>query len=337
MTDFEDEHAAYAASRSSSYVYVPPNVDDSALSNYADTLDVLQPLPLVILGERGSGKSSLLSTWLQKREAKKAREEFLFMHFAGCSPRSGQLQNMLNRLVTALKSHFQLREMEVPKSEEGLRWSLGRFLAASAAKCRRGRIVIVIDGADVIQGEGVQRGMLHWLPTDLPSCVRFILSTAEFDKGSSSSNGGKGGFRRLHRTFTELSRRKCPVLRLESLGVEVRHGIINEFQSKFQQSFELNDKQAFKIVTARPSSEPLFLRTVLYALSLGVEMSDATIDEQLDYYLAADSPDALISQILDQCASYIEKIHATTQVSVRATAIATMKTFALTKYKTLSR
>jgi len=75
------------------------------------------------------------------------------------------------------------------------------------------------------------------------------------------------------------------------------------------QSFELNETQAFKIVTARGSSEPLFLRTVLYALQLGVEMSDVSIDEQLDYYLAAESPDALISQILDQCASYIEKIH----------------------------
>ena len=96
------------------------------------------------------------------------------------------------------------------------------------------------------------------------------------------------------------------MLKLEALGVEVRHAIIDSFTRKFQQRFELNETQAFKIVTARPASQPLFLRTVLYALQLGVEMGGVGIDDQLEMYLAADSPDALISQILDQCASYVE-------------------------------
>lgn len=95
------------------------------------------------------------------------------------------------------------------------------------------QIVIVIDGADMIQGNAAQRGQLHWLPTDIPACARFILSTVEFDKTGNQSKSG--GFRHLHRTFTELNRRKCTTVRLESLGVEVRHGIINAFTSKFQQ------------------------------------------------------------------------------------------------------
>lgn len=95
-------------------------------------------------------------------------------------------------------------------------------------------------------------------------------------------------------------------MKLDPLGVEVRHGIINAFTTSQNQSFELNETQAFKIVTSRPSSQPLFLRTVLYALALGLEKSTASIDEQLDHHLAAESPDALISQILDQCSFYIE-------------------------------
>jgi hypothetical protein len=35
-------------------------------------------------------------------------------------------------------------------------------------------------------------------------------------------------------------------------------------------------------------------------------MGTTSIDDQLDMYLAADSPDALISQILDQCSAYVE-------------------------------
>ena len=165
--------------------------------------------------------------------------------------------------------------------------------------------MIVIDGVDLVQGENAQQGQLHWLPTDIPPCVRFILSTVEFDKGVSPSQK-TGSVRHLHRTYTELKRRHCPVLKLDPLGVEVRHNIIDAFTSKFQQSFELNETQAFKIVTCRPSSQPLFLRTVLYALQLGIEMNSATIDEQLDHYLAAESPEDLISQILDQYSSYVE-------------------------------
>ena len=44
-----------------------------------------------------------------------------------------QLAHTLFRLETALKDFFQLREMKVPDTEEELRWSLNRFLAAAAS------------------------------------------------------------------------------------------------------------------------------------------------------------------------------------------------------------
>jgi len=235
----------------------------------------------------------------------KSKDEFLFAHFAGCSPRSRQLRHLLFRLATSLRQHFNLREMEVPKTEERLRWSLNRFLAAASKKHFPARIVIIIDGVDLVQGENAQEGQLHWLPTDIPPCVRFILSTVEFDKGL-SPNSKAGSVRHLHRTYNELKRRRCPILKLDPLIFDVRTQIIQAFINKFQQSFELEQAQAFKIVSSRPAYKPLFLRTVLYALQLGVEMSTASIDEQLEHYLTAESEEMLISQILDQCSSYIE-------------------------------
>ena len=134
MIDFADEHSAYASSRSDEYVYVESSNFETILETHADTSDADVKLPLVVLGEKSCGKSAMLSNWLNKRQQRKAKDEFLFMHFAGCSPKSMSLHNLLFRLITALKKHFQLREMEVPKSEEALRWSLNRFLSAASKK-----------------------------------------------------------------------------------------------------------------------------------------------------------------------------------------------------------
>ena len=81
---------------------------------------------------------------------------------------------------------LQLREMEVPSSEERLRWSLNRFLAAAAKKQFPARIVIVIDAVNRLLGEASAADTLHWLPTELPPCVRFIVSTLELEKYGSN-------------------------------------------------------------------------------------------------------------------------------------------------------
>ena len=72
--------------------------------------------------------------------------------------------------------------VEVPKSEERLRWSLSRFLSSAAKKHVPARIVIVLDGVNKLLGESAAADTMHWLPTELPPGVRFILSTSEFDK-----------------------------------------------------------------------------------------------------------------------------------------------------------
>lgn len=114
-----------------------------------------------------------------------------------------KLAHVLHRLESALKDHFQLREMEVPLSEERLRWSLSRFLEAAAKKHDPARIVIVIDGVNRLRAEGAADGTLHWLPTDLPTTVRFIVSTVEYDRQPGKSTTDQEPIHH-HRTFTEL-------------------------------------------------------------------------------------------------------------------------------------
>lgn len=110
MTDYRDEHEAFAASRSSDYVYEPGNDTlYAALDNHAETIEGDTKLPLTILGAPGCGKSALLANWVKRRRVTKHRDEFLFQHFVGCSPRSKQLGHLLFRLESALKDHFQVR------------------------------------------------------------------------------------------------------------------------------------------------------------------------------------------------------------------------------------
>ena len=163
-----DEHEAFAESRVSQYVFCPTkDTFFNTLDQHADTGDKDIKLPLVIVGNDGSGKSALLANWVAKRREHLHRDEFLFQHFVGCTNPSLHLAHTLARLETKLKEFFQLREMKVPDSEEDLRWSLGRFLQNAAKKHNTARIVIIIDGVNRLVSEGMPDGALHWLPTEL--------------------------------------------------------------------------------------------------------------------------------------------------------------------------
>lgn len=330
-TDYEDEHEAFAASRSSDYIYESGNeAAFEALDSHAETIEGDVKLPLVITGSTGCGKSALLANWVNRRRKMKHRDEFLFQHFVGCSPRSKQLAHLLYRLEAALKEHFQLREMEVPTSEERLRWSLNRFLAAAAKKQFPARIVIVLDAVNRLRGESSAADTLHWLPTELPQGVRIIVSTVELEQYGSLPDDLYDEGSRIHRTYTELRRRKCPTIRLQPLSVEVRHLIIGSFLKVNQQALQsLEQAQQFRLVTAKASSQPLFLRTILYALRLGFEMSDAPIDQQIDLCLAAEASSELIARVLEMCSDYVDSTcmstDATSTVVPAASRISSMK------------
>uniref|UniRef100_A0A7S1U833 NACHT domain-containing protein n=1 Tax=Phaeomonas parva TaxID=124430 RepID=A0A7S1U833_9STRA len=292
-----NEHEAFAASRSLDFVYVPS--DDTyfrKLDAHAETVENDAKLPLVVLGDPGSGKSALLANWVKDRRRQRHKDEFLFQHFVGCSIKSKQLGQMLHRLESALKEHFQLREMEVPGNESGVIWALNRYLAAAAKKHSPARITIVIDGIDALKGSEIPEGALHWLPTALPAGVRFIVTTVKTQPGTTSH----------HRTYAELLRRKCPIIEMEPLGLDVRDSIIGSFSSSIGNALPLDDEQRHRLASTELSSQPLFLRTVLYALHLAVKMATMPFGDFLDICLSQESSEGLISMIMDLCCAYVD-------------------------------
>lgn len=207
-----------------------------------------------------------------------------------------QLAHTLFRLETALKDFFQLREMKVPDTEVELRWSLNRFLEAASKKHFPARIVIIIDGIHRLKAEGTPDGTLYWLPTELPPCVRFIVSTVEFERNPRGKRENP-----QHLTYVELCRRQCPILKIEPLGVATRHSVINAFCSLHPEDVDISEAQQFKIVTAQSSAQPMYLRTLLQALRLATTLTKVNSDELLDQFLACNTAHELIDRNLNVC------------------------------------
>ena len=195
--------------------------------------------------------------------------------------------------------------MEVPDSEERLRWSLSRFLSAAAKKYSPARIVIIIDGVNNLKGEDTPKGTLHWLPSELPPCVRFILSSTELEKTKKEISVDT---KNLNRTYMELTRRKCPFVPMEPLSVNTRHNIINEFITKQPGKLVLLENNQFKIVTAPASAQPLYLRSLLQALRLSVTLTNISVEHLLEGFLKCASAREIIHKMLNICFNALVEI-----------------------------
>lgn len=121
--------------------------------------------PVVIHGESGCGKSSLLANWFLIEQAKverlhaqffamseedrrkEIRSEFpplLFAHFIGCAPEAADPVNIMRRLMSAVRVHFSLA-MSLPDRDEDIARDFPHWLQAAS---ERGRVVVLLDAVD---------------------------------------------------------------------------------------------------------------------------------------------------------------------------------------------
>ena len=186
--------------------------------------------------------------------------------------------------------------MKVPDTEEELRWGLGRFLSNAAKKHSPARVIIIIDGVNRLKSEGMPDGALHWVPTELPPCVRFILSSVELERLPKAA-----GDPPQHRTFVELARRKCPLLRIEPLSQQIRNNVIHAFLEMNSDKITLNDAQQFKIISAPATSQPMYLRSLLQAVCMCSTLTSSSIDQLLETFLHCSTAHELVDKNLNIC------------------------------------
>ena len=187
--------------------------------------------------------------------------------------------------------------MKVPDTEEDLRWILSRFLVNAAKKHNPARIIIILDGINRLKCEGMPDGALHWLPIELPPCVRFIVSTVEFERAAKGLSDVS-----QHRTYVELVRRNCPVLRIEPMNQQNRNSVIQAFlASSNKGDMTLSEQQQFKIISAPATSQPMYLRSLLQAIRLSSSLTSMSVDQLLEQFLYCSTAHELVDRNLEIC------------------------------------
>ena len=163
------------------FVYSASSEMFNLLDEYCEESSFHEPRPpLLLVDETGSGKSALLSNWLFKRnqrltQTKKTSHvtnDFTFWHAVGCSRQSMNVNSMIRRLMSDLKTKFDITR-DIPMAPDRLSWELPRFLEMAAKK---GKLVIVIDGIHRLVNNDDKEAPLAWLPLEFPPNVRMIVS-----------------------------------------------------------------------------------------------------------------------------------------------------------------
>jgi hypothetical protein len=230
------------------------------------------PACLVVAGEPGVGKSSLLAAWVTSRRGEiasagsggrsggfarrlaralglasgPAAGTFLLSHFAGVTPGGVDLAPVLQRLVDRLGARFGFHQ-EIPAGVTGPAAGFANALARAAASAR---VLVVIDGLDHLdpRRQGVS---LAWLPEEWPRGVRVVVS---------ASPGP---------VLNELMRRGGPILTIGPLPADLRAGLVRDYlQGRYRR--RLDDEEVRAVASHPSASNGYFLRTVLDELVASV-------------------------------------------------------------------
>ena len=260
------EHEAFAESRRRVYI---------GRKEYFDRLDEHvkgESPPLVIIGDSGSGKSALLANWALQYRGKHP-DEILIMHFIGSSPQSTNWMAMLRRIMGEFKRMFNIQD-DIPDQAEALRESFANWLHMVAA---RGKAVITLDALNQLEDRD-QALDLVWLPPEIPSNVRFILSTLP------------------GRPLDDLKKREWPTRYIKSLHTDEKKKLITEYLAQYTKS--LSENQVDRIVAVEQTANPLYLRALLEELRVFGEHEQ--LEERLGYYLKSKTIPELYEKILER-------------------------------------
>lgn len=204
---------------------------------------------MVVHGDRGSGKSTLISNWIQKFKAEN-REVKVICQYVGCSGRSADISVFLRHCIKELREEY-LRPIECSSSEDGRTeedqpWTFQEVCQAFVAALSLGPVVIVIDGLDEI---GNTLGLtirqvkeLKWLPFPLPPHCRLIFTSCRSDL-----------------TYHSLSTRKDTIMHtVPSFNTpKIRTAFLED--AMLQHFDHLNEENIQQVHDIKLSHKPLFM------------------------------------------------------------------------------
>lgn len=227
--------------------------------------------PLVIVGEEGAGKSTLVANWVARlTTAEETRGKcatdgspagsppVVWYHFAGHVSRSTHYADIATRLFRELSAQSGVG-MDAPADADAQVRRLPELFERAAA---RGPVVLVLDGLDKLESDD-RSDLLHWLPVEFPAGVRVVFTTTT------------EGFERL--LFAEKGYRR---LQMESLSPEERLAHARRFLSAYGK--RLSPPQEQRLVGTASAGRPIVLATLLEELRIFGRFEE--LDRHLDRY-----------------------------------------------------
>lgn len=264
------DHEAFAKSRRPTYIGRP---------DYFDVLDrhaAGDDLPLVVLGDAGSGKSALVANWLPHWRVGHPRD-FVFQHYIGGTPDSAQYEQLMSRLIAEIQRWTEDREA-LPRTRDEIVRAFPIWLARARNAAERDgvRCVIVLDALNQLEDRDHAR-LLGWLPSHpFTGPLRLVVSTLPGD------------------TLEAVQTRGWTTFRLEPLTEEERRRIIDAYLHRFGKKLQALRRD--RIAAAPSAANPLYLKTLLDELR--VTGTHDRLDERLDEYLEEPDIPALLRKIL---------------------------------------
>ncbi|HQZ65021.1 MAG TPA: DUF4062 domain-containing protein [Planctomycetaceae bacterium] len=211
--------------------------------------------PCLVTGPSGSGKSAALAKFCQTFQNEISSglhpSSFIIQHFAGASPRSTSLREMLRRLCAELKDTLKLED-EIKQEIRELSDQFREFLAKVPEKLPKGhRVLLVLDALNQLD-ETDNAHSLYWLPTQIPPAVRLMVSCIDDPD-------------RPDQPALAAMRRHTPhEIKVGLLTDDERLGIVREIPSVAAKT--LDEAQVRLLLDNEATRNPLFLLVALEEL-----------------------------------------------------------------------
>jgi nephrocystin-3 len=264
-------HAAFAQSRRKGYV---PNL--SLIDTLNAHLERSQSV-LILTGESGSGKSSLLSYWAETlRNRSGVSEPFIIEHFVGVTAASTDPDTLMRRIVSEIRERIHSGE-PIPQSAAELAQSFPSWLGRISEE----PLLIIVDAINQFNTEG---RFLSWLPDHVSANLKWVISSTESEALQRLRSRGLA----IVQTWPEV-----PV---NPITLHERQRVLRTFLAGFQK--KLHPTQEEKIVHDEKSSNPLFLRTLLEELRLQGKHEE--LDHLIEHYLSSSDIPDLFKRILER-------------------------------------
>ena len=272
------KHASYRQSRIGPGNYVG---GDAYISQLEQWIREGQQ-QILITGESGSGKSSLLANWMAAHE-QKTPKDVLYAHHLGCTNDANAVRPMLARMIDNA-SRLLIAEGELPKALEiPVDWweltacvaDTQRRISAWCSKSGR-RWIWVLDGLDRLDLKNQKA--LPWLPQALPKRIHVIVSALDCP------------------AVQILRTRNYTNLTVQGLRRVDQEKLITRVLERYAKQLDGDLKK--KILEHQLANSPLFLRVLLEELRQCGRFD--SLKEQLTIYLRSETVNQLYERVLER-------------------------------------